>query len=158
MTQIDQKSFLVKEVPTLLSHLQPDTQPSFGLMTPQHMVEHVTLITKISAKRYGEPLEEPTKGQVGFKRFIQKGAHFKHYPSDKTAADLPPLKYGTLEEAIEQIPIAIKRFYTQFEQHPGFKAYHPMMGELEFEELERFHYQHYRYHFWQFGLIGAYPS
>ena len=157
MPDIDQQSFLLLTVPTLLKELQADTQPSFGIMTPQHMIEHLTISTKASSKRRGIPPEEPTKGQAGFKRFLQKGAHFKHYPSDKTSADLPPLKYSSLEEAVEQIPIAIQRFYTQYEQNPEFKAYNQMMGELGFEELERFNYQHYRYHFWQFGLIVAYP-
>jgi oxepin-CoA hydrolase/3-oxo-5,6-dehydrosuberyl-CoA semialdehyde dehydrogenase len=153
MTSTERKTFLKDEVLELLQNLQPNTIPSFGLMTPQHMIEHLTWITKSSIKNYGEPEGELTKGQLSFKRFINNGAVFKHRPSDKTKADLPTLKYGSLEEAIKQIPIAIERFYNYGDAHPDTLIYNPMMGQLSFEEIEIFHYQHFRYHFWQFGLI-----
>lgn len=157
MTKTTKKEFLLKEVPPLLKELKHDTLPNFGLMTPQHMVEHLTQVVKTSVKRYGEPTGEPTKRQLGFKKFIEGGAILKHYPSDKTKADLPPLKYDSLEEAIIQIPVAVERFYNHYTAHPDFKAYNPFLGELGFEELELFHYQHYRYHLWQFGLLEHYP-
>ncbi|MEM9720176.1 MAG: hypothetical protein AAGA10_13040 [Bacteroidota bacterium] len=157
MTITTKKSFLTEEVLPLLNTLKADTQPAFGLMTAQHMVEHLTWVTKSSSKRNGEPAGEPTQRQLGFKRFIEKGAIFEHRPSDKTKADLPPLKYGSLTEALEQIPVAIERFYSLFENNPGFKSYTSFTGELSFEELELMHYQHFRYHMWQFGLVEQYP-
>ena len=157
MTTTDKKSFLTKEVLPLLKTLKPEAEPSFGLMTAQHMVEHLTYVTKSSSKRNGEPEGEPTERQLRFKGFIEKGAIFKHYPSEKTKADLNPLKYGYLAEAIEQIPVAIDRFYSLFESNPGFKTYTSFTGELSFEELELMHYQHFRYHMWQFRLLGQYP-
>lgn len=153
----NKKEFLTKQVPELLKKIKPDTEPAFGLMTPQHMVEHLTWVAKSSIKRYGEPQGEPSKRQLGFKKFIEKGAILEHRPKDKTKADLPELKYGSLDEAISHIPEAVNRFYNHFENNPGFKAYSPFMGELSFEELELFHYQHYRYHLWQFGLLESYP-
>ncbi|MEM6632496.1 MAG: hypothetical protein AAF694_22690 [Bacteroidota bacterium] len=157
MTITTKKSFLTEEVLPLLNTLKADTQPAFGLMTAQHMVEHLTWVTKSSSKRNGEPAGEPTQRQLGFKRFIEQGAIFEHRPSDKTKADLPPLKYGSLTEALEQIPVAIERFYSLFENNPGFKSYTSFTGELSFEELELMHYQHFRYHMWQFGLVEQYP-
>ncbi len=154
---LNKKEFLTQQVPELLKNLKADTEPAFGLMTPQHMIEHLTLVVKTSIKRYGEPEAEPSKRQLGFKRFIDKGAILQHRPSDKTKADLPKLKYSSLEEAAAQISVAVNRFYDHFENNPGFKAYSPFMGELTFEELELFHYQHYRYHLWQFGLLASYP-
>lgn len=157
MTTTTKRSFLLEKVPSLLNTLHVDTKPTFGLMTPQHMVEHLTWIIKSSVKNFGEPPAEPTKGQLGFKRFIEKGAVFQHRPSDKTVDDLPPLKYASLEEALAQIPIAVARFYNFFDGHPEKKLFNPMMGQLGFEEIELFHFQHCRYHLWQFGLLGQYP-
>lgn len=151
------KEFLTKEFPRLLGNLNPDTTPNFGLMTPQHMVEHLTMVIKTSVKRYGDPIVPPTKGQLGFKKFIQKGAVMKHFPSDKTKDDLPELRYATLDEALAQIPIAVERFYAHYEAHPVFISYSRMAGELNFEELELLHYMHTRYHLWQFGLLATYP-
>lgn len=153
----NKKEFLTQQVPDLLKKLNADTAPAFGLMTPQHMVEHLTWVVKSSIKRYGEPVDPPTKGQLGFKRFIEKGAILKHKPSDKTKADLPELKYNSLEEAAAQIPVAVDRFYNHFEANPGFQSHLPFAGEMSFEELELFHYQHYRFHLWQFGLLATYP-
>ena len=151
------RDFLREELTPKLTLLRADTPAQFGLMTAQHMVEHITHTVKVTVKRYGEP---PTEGPVpgeGFKRFIANGAQFKHFPSDKTSADLPKLKYERFEEATSQLPAAIDRFYHHFEAQPGFKCFNPMMGELGFSELEPFHYQHIRYHFWQFGLLEQYP-
>lgn len=152
----NKKEFLTAQLTSFFAALKADTEPSFGLMTPQHMVEHLIVTLKTTMKRYGEPENPPTKGQEGFKRFIAKGAVFKHRPSDKTKADLPELKYATLEEAVAKIPEAVERFYSHFEANPAYKAYTPFTGELDFAELELFHYQHFRYHLWQFGVLESY--
>ena len=100
-----------------------------------------------------EPENPPNKRQLGFKRFISKGCHFEHRPNDKTVADLPPLKYDSLEEAIAVIPEATQRFYNLWKQDPDFVPYIPFMGALTFEELELFHFNHFRFHLNQFGLM-----
>ena len=152
----DKREFLTMQVPQILTNLTADVVPQFGLMTPQHMVEHLTWVTKSTLKRQGEPEAEPNDSQKYFRKFIDKGAIFKHRPSDKTTEDLQALKYGSLAEAIENVPDAVDRLYTTFEQNPNFKTYNAMMGEFSFEDQELFHYQHYKYHFFQFGLIDAY--
>ena len=148
--------FLTNRAISLLKNLRADTLPNFGLMTAQHMVEHLIYTTKSSIKDYGAAPMEPTKGQLGFRKFINNGAKLEHYPSDKTVEDLPKLRFGSLEEAIDNIPTAVQRFYDHFSNNKKAICFNPMMGELNFEELELFHEQHYRYHFWQFGLLENY--
>jgi len=152
----NRREFLTMQVPQILTNLKEDTVPQFGLMTPQHMVEHLTWVTKSSLTRKSEPEPELSKSQQYFRKFIDNGAIFKHRPSDKTKDDLAPLKYGSLAEAIENIPEAVDRLYQTFEENPNFKTFNPMMGEFNFEDQELFHYQHYKYHFYQFGLIDSY--
>ena len=152
------KEFLTSDVMELLKKLKSETEPAFGLMTAQHMVEHLSWTLKGCSKRVGEVENPPTKGQLGFQKFIKKGAILQHRPSDKTTADLPELKYGNLEKAIEQVMVAVERFYTHFEANPGFKCYNKFFGELDFDQLELFNYNHYRFHLWQFGLIEKYPD
>lgn len=151
------KDFMMNDVMELLKKLDSKAEPAFGLMTPQHMVEHLVWTLKSCVKRTGVPENPTTEKQLKFQKFITKGAVFKHFPNQKTKADLPPLKYKNLEEAIQQIEVAIHRFYNHFDAHPDFKCYNPFMGELGFEALEQFNYMHYRYHFYQFGLIENYP-
>ena len=152
------KEYLLHEVPKLLERLTADVEPRFGLMTARHMVEHLTWTTKILTKRKGEVTDPPTKSQLFFKKFIHEyGAVFQYRPSDKTKADLPPLKYDDFEEAKAQVAVAIQRFYNHFDANPDFKCYNPMMGELGYGELSLQVYQHVRHHLYQFHLLEQYP-
>ncbi|MEM7374346.1 MAG: hypothetical protein AAF587_37475 [Bacteroidota bacterium] len=151
------KQFLAQEVPQLLANLKVDTVPAFGLMTPQHMVEHLVGIAKYSMERNGEPVSPPTEGQLWFKNYIAEGAILQHRPSDKTKEDLPELRFVSLEEAISKVGPAIEAFYLHYETNPGFVMYQGFCGELSFDEAEHFMYSHIRYHLWQFGLIEVYP-
>ena len=144
--------YLFEKVPQLAEKLTTDHKASFGLMTPQHMIEHLIWITKGTAKDFGEAPQELTKGQLGFMKFINNGAHFKYFESDKTEKDLPKLKYDSLEEAKENLPIALNRL-KNFLAEPRETIYHPMMGNLTPDQLATFHYQHYKWHLErQFGL------
>ena len=158
MTQNNRRNFLVKELPEILKKLSPEAKGNFGLMTPQHMVEHLVVLMKITAKRYeGDREKELNERQAWFQKFIRSGAVLKHRPSDKTSADLPPLKCSSLEETIALMPEAVQRFYDFWEANPDYIPYAHFMGEVSFEEVELFHYMHFRFHLWQFGLIAEYP-
>lgn len=152
------RTFLENQISPLLENLTPETRAAFGLMTPQHMLEHLTWVIKSTLRRNGEPEVELTKGQIGFQKFIQNGAYFQHRPSDKTAADLPELRLASLDEAKSKIQEAITRFYSFSDANPDFMVYSPFFGELNLSQLELFNYQHVRYHFWQFGLIESYEA
>lgn len=152
----DKREFLTMQVPELLTKLTESAEAKFGIMTPQHMVEHLSWVTKSSLARNGEPAAELNDSEQFFRKFISKGAIFKHRESDKSKEDLPKLKYSSLQEAIEKIPDAVDRLYQTFEQKPAYKSYNPMMGEFDFNDHELFHYEHYKYHFYQFGLIDKY--
>ncbi len=144
------KEYLLRRVPDLLKELRPDTRPTFGIMSPQHMVEHLVWVTKSSVKTSGTPPSEPTEGQLGFKRFVQKGAHFRYRGSDKKREDLDPPRMADLSEAIALIPEAIQRLYSFDEDHV---FYNPMLGSFTFAEMELFHRKHFEHHLQrQFGL------
>ena len=146
----DNQSFLKNTVPQLLKKLKPDAEPTFGIMTPQHMVEHLIWITKSSVKDYGPAPEQLSEKQLKFMRFIDKGAHFKHFPSDKQRSDLDPPRMPDLNAAISELGVAIDRLYNA---ESSREFYNPLMGKLSFHQLELFHAQHYKYHLIeQFGL------
>lgn len=151
-SNLEYQKFLKEEMPKRLSKLREDALPKFGIMTPQHMVEHLILMTKMAVRIYGEVPETPTDGQLKFKKFIDKGAHFEYRPSDKTAADLPKLKYGSLQEAIDNYPQGINGFYIHYQDDPTFLSFNPFQGKLGFSDLEFLHYRHFEYHLGQFGL------
>ena len=158
MKMTNKKDFLLHDLPKLLENLSSETKGNFGLMTPQHMIEHLTWTMKSASKKYEGERETPAnKRQLGFQAFVQNGSVLKYKPSDKTKADLPSLRYASLEEAISILPEAVKRFYDFWEANPDYMPYGSFMGEMPFEDLEFFHYMHFRYHLWQFGLLEQYP-
>jgi len=151
-SNIEYQKFLKEETPLRLAKLAENTLPKFGIMTPQHMVEHLILMTKLSIRTYGEIPQTPTEGQLKFKKFIEQGARFEHRPSNKTAADLPKLKYNSLQEAIDNYPQGINGFYHHYATNPDYLSFNLIQGKLGFEDLEFFHYRHFEYHLGQFGL------
>jgi len=148
------KTYFENDVPKLLSKLHTKTRRAFGLMTPQHMVEHLIWVTKSSVKDMGPAPELLSEKEMSFVKFIEKGGHFYHSPSDKTKDDLLALKYTTLAEAVAELPNAVDRMYTALaNKKEGESFYNPMMGALTPEQMEFFHMRHYKWHLErQFGL------
>lgn len=151
------KKSLLEELPSLFKNLTGSQEPNFGLMTAQHMVEHLTYVTKSLSKRRGEPQGEPTKSQLYFRKFIDKGCPFQYRPKEGVSkADLAPLRSENISAAIAGLEAATASFYQLFETNPDHKSYNDMMGEFNLEELEIFLYQHGRWHAHQFGLIDEF--
>lgn len=101
MSSNSKREFLIHKFPELLKMLQLETKANFGLMTPQHMVEHLIMALGSAATKFeGERIHPATEQQLGMQKFIQSGAVLVHRPSNKSKADLPPLKYASLNEAI----------------------------------------------------------
>ena len=146
----DNKTYLTKTVPSLLKGLKPQAEPNFGIMTPLHMIEHLIWVAKSSVKDYGPPPPSLNEKQLGFMRFVDEGAEFVHRPSNKTKYDLKPTRMKTLEEAIDIVPEAIARLYEHKDDHV---FYNPMMGILNFAQMELFQRKHFEYHLEkQYGL------
>ncbi|RAI84157.1 DinB family protein [Algoriphagus yeomjeoni] len=138
-----------------LQKLENDKVPLFGIMTPQHMVEHLTITVKISYNRLKIPefelsekqkfqktalLESPMEFPIGIKA-----------PGLK-AGDLMPLRSSNLDEAKQQLIASIKAYNTYFELDPHATTVHPRFSSLTYEEWEIFHPKHFKHHFKQFGI------
>lgn len=146
----EHKNYLTKRVPELVAELKTDMDPTFGIMTPQHMVEHLIWVIKSATKDFGPPPETFTEGQQKFMRFIEKGANFKYMPSDKKASELDPPRMSDLQSAIDVIPEAIQRLYSHSEDHVFFN---PFMGKVSFSDMELMQAQHFKWHLEeQYGL------
>ncbi len=158
MSSNNKRDFLTNQFPELIKTLSSDTKANFGLMTPQHMVEHLIGALGSAVTKYeGERENPPSKGQLGMQQFIKSGSVITHKPSDKTSADLPALKYTSLEEAISNVPGAVQKYYAFQDDNPDYVPYASFMGEVAHEDLEFFHYMHIKYHLWQFSLLEQYP-
>lgn len=138
-----------------LDKLKIDTPAEFGIMTPQHMVEHLTITVKISYNKI-----KITDFELSEKQKYQKKALLDtpmDFPRGVTApgmdeGELIPLRNSTLEEAKKQLVSSITDYNTFFKLSPTATTVHPRFGRLNYAEWEKFHPKHFKHHFKQFGI------
>ena len=137
-----------------LSSLNEESQAEFGMMTAQHMVEHLTITLKLASGRIAYPPFTPSEQQLEWKEALlftpmefPKGIKA---PGIKTH-ELMPLKYPSLQEAKIQLLKAIREYNTFFEENPDGLTNHPRFGMLNHQEWELFHPKHFKHHLGQFN-------
>ena len=145
-----------KSVPKLLEGLTADLKPAFGVMTPQHMLEHLIWVTKSSIKDFGpapDRSELPDK-VLKFMHFVESGKPMKHIHKDVTAADLNDLRLESLEAAKKGVEEAIDRLINDYNTRGDKPYFNPMMGVISKEHMIDFHMRHYVHHLEsQYGLV-----
>jgi hypothetical protein len=136
-----------------LQHLSLTTEAKFGILTPQHMVEHLTLTLKMCAGRIPIPEIVPTEKQLAGKHALL----FTDLPFPKgiKGPGLPDtlldLRYPDLETAKEELIKSWDAYQLLFQENPTKQTPHPGFGLLNFDEWERFHAKHMDHHLSQFG-------
>ena len=146
--------FLKKELPVLLEGLHSTAEPKWGIMSAQHMVEHLSGVILISNGRFDEPAmydEERLAKNHDF--IIKEQNRIKRNTKAPILPEEPlPLRFGSLAEAKEKLLKTLDTFFAHFEANPDAKFMHPAFGLLNFEEWTYFHGIHTQYHLDQFGL------
>ena len=146
--------FLTVTAPELLDGLKTEKTPKWGVMTAQHMVEHLGLTVKISNGKKNVPLITPIE-QLEIKRtfLFGKMPFPKNVKVYGITTELHTLKFENLEMAKKALYSEIQDFITYFEGNDGLKPMHPVFGELTKAEWTLFHQKHFNHHFLQFGLL-----
>jgi len=161
LTLVEKKSpFIPLKYNTIkeaLGRLKPDTKPKWGILTPQHMVEHLEyqlliamekVHTRLTTKqehleKYREVLYNHTPMMRGFNHpTLRKG-------------ELEDLRYGSLDEAIEGFFKAKAAYDKYFKENKGRKTLNPSFGQLSKFEWDLLRRKHIHHHFEQFGLVGS---
>lgn len=149
------KEFITQEAPEVLSRLTQDMQALWGIMGPQHMVEHLSLIFYISTNHTIQECITPEEKLPRMRAFLMSD---KPLTRNFEAPFLPvgttsPLRYKDLDEARLKLMGNIDRFYAHFRENPDDESMHPVFGKLNFEGWEQFHYKHLTHHLTQFALL-----
>lgn len=150
--------FLTEEVPALLAHLKPDSKPLWGIMTPQHMLEHLKYSLQLTTGAKTVKVIAPWYLRPIYKFLIL--SNLFNYPKNirlnrKLLASLPPLKYASMEEAKAHLIWAIEETIYFMRKSPEVRTSHPLAGEFTPSNWKRFHYKHFQHHFKQFGLLPS---
>lgn len=145
----------IEDTITRLQQLQADTIPQFGSMTPQQMVEHITVTIKGSNGKINIPLRfTEDEAAVWKKKMIYTDMDFPMGLKSPLVADGPPVYvHADLPAAVEALRAELTDFEAHHQQNPEIKHTHPRLGELNHKEWLIFHSKHFTHHFKQFGLI-----
>lgn len=153
------EEFFAQEVPILLEKLNSNQQPVWGLMTPQHMLEHLIVIFKMSIGRIKLPVVSKEADFPKLKAYLMMDSPMRRsVPSPNGKNELQPLRSASMEEAKEKLLKEIQSFLSFMQANPGFVADHPYGGPMTVEEWLLFHRKHFKHHFIQFSLIPDYES
>ena len=160
MTQIAQaeqekaKRFLLNDFPVMLFTLEADQTPLWGLMTPQHMVEHLIVTYKMAIGRIKLPVVSKEEDWSRIKGYFMKDGPMKRsVPSPTGKNNLQPLRSASLDEAREKLLQETAHFLAFVDEHPDFVANHPYGGPMTAVEWLLFNRKHIKHHFIQFGLM-----
>ncbi|WP_298775948.1 hypothetical protein [uncultured Empedobacter sp.] len=146
----DDKENLISKLKTL----KIDQQPEWGIMTPQHMVEHLIVTTKLSNGGLSVPCRIPVEQIPQYKAFLlESDQEMQKGIKANGMEGLLDLRYPSLEASIEKLEEEIDKFNTYFENNPDAKITNPVLAEIGYEDWKTFHKKHYTHHFKQFGLL-----
>ncbi|SFN92793.1 oxepin-CoA hydrolase / 3-oxo-5,6-dehydrosuberyl-CoA semialdehyde dehydrogenase [Bizionia echini] len=159
MVEKKQQTFIEmtsEKIDACLNKLSADTKPKWGVMTPQHMLEHLEFTYKIAAGEIQDfnvatpekILEKVHNSLYNYEKF-PKGTNFPLLEKDT----LEPLKHPDLETAIEKFKEQREKYLEFFKDNPEAKLKNLVFGELNKYESYLLERKHLNHHFEQFGLI-----
>ena len=147
-------SMLTNNYLMILKKLDPHQKPLWGKMTPQHMVEHLILAVQMGNGKLKLECINPPEKIPTLKRFLMSSRPMpKLFVNPVVGKDLRPLKYSSLEAAVEKLKNEIDVYVLFFENNPGAKPVNLTFGELNKEEWDVFHQKHFKHHLSQFSLL-----
>ncbi|TYA54617.1 phenylacetic acid degradation bifunctional protein PaaZ [Formosa maritima] len=159
MVQKKQETFVEMtedKINECLSKLHAETKPKWGIMTPQHMIEHLEYTYKIACGEIQDfDVATPEK--------ILEKVHHSLYNYDKFPKNsrfpllekdtLDTLKHEDLNKAISKFNEQREKYLEYFKEHPDATLNNMVFGELNRYEWYLLERKHLNHHFEQFGLM-----
>jgi len=152
---VDREAFVRNEVAPRLKEMDIEASPVWGMMSAQHMVEHLIYITENMLIDHKIQLITPEEHLPKYKAFLMgtfgfiRNFKFPMLPAN----ELVPLKYDNYQSAVEAFEQITERLFEHLD-NPAFKTLlHPIYGPLNREEAIMFQFKHTSHHLMQFSLV-----
>ena len=147
----------VNKIQKIINGLTESTQPQWGKMNAQAMIEHLDQGILLSlgepeAETCYTPEEHLEKWQDSLYKHIEMPKDHKapFMPED---GSVPPFAYKNLDAAKTAFIENLKRFVVYYKENPEAEHMNYVFGKLNKEMWELMHKKHFTHHFKQFGLI-----
>ena len=161
LTMVEKKQEVFVELTTskiasCLAKLTEQSKPKWGIMTPQHMLEHLEYTYKIAS---GELQDfEITTPEKYLEKLQDSLYNYEKFPAN---SNFPHLKKDTLGSLIHpDLETAITKFLQQRDRYLDFFTQNPdaVLKNLVFGELNKYQWyllerKHLNHHFEQFNLL-----
>lgn len=143
-----------EEVRSKLNNLSTNSKPLFGKMNEQQMVEHLSAVTQIANGNWDVNVFVSDEKTARRKHFLNTDSELQvGFKAPFLSEDPTPLKFKSLEKAIDDLIEQVRLFEHIFTENPDRKVVHPFFGELDYEYWKKFQVKHFTHHFKQFGLV-----
>ncbi len=138
-----------------LKNLDKDATPQWGLMTPQHIVEHLAFSVAISSGKGPQHLYSQQEVADAIKqKIIYTDAELTPGVKNPILGDeLPALVHKDMQAAIENLKAELDYFEEYFNTNPQAKTTQPRMGLMDKTEWITLHNKHFTHHFKQYNLV-----
>ncbi len=160
LTLVEKKSpFVEMDVDTLgkmLNGLTESTKPKWGLLTPQHLVEHFDFFNLLALGELDCPIITP---EDKIEKYQESLWNYKPMPKDYQhpifkKGELEALRYASLDEAKTAFWKSKTALDTYYKENPEAVLPNPVFGHLGKYEMQLLQRKHFNHHFTQFGLIS----
>ncbi|WP_027395280.1 phenylacetic acid degradation bifunctional protein PaaZ [Aquimarina latercula] len=160
LTMVQKKSPFVQvnraNIEGYLARLKEDTKATWGLMTAQHMIEHIEKTIRIGA---GEIQDFEIATPEQYLEKVQEMV-YNHKPMPKGHKH-PLMKEDSLEALVHEDLITAKKklleamdeFEIYFKENPDAITKNAVFGEMNKFEWDLLNVKHLNHHFEQFGLL-----
>jgi hypothetical protein len=141
------------ELPDRLRELAADKIPVWGIMSPQHMVEHIVGTWRISNGR-SRVAPAADGDELDTRRaFIFSDVSYQKNITNPVFGDgLRKLRKANLQDAIAQLEDEMIAFFDYHESHPEAIEAHPVFGNLDYSGWIVFQSKHMGHHLAQFEI------
>lgn len=146
--------FFTHEMQECMDDVTEELTAEWGMMTPQHMVEHLVFALRMSNGNLKEAVYTPEEKLPKYLLFLDTDMAMTHnYKSPvMPREELMPLQFADLAEAKAAFWQEWADFEDMFSDFPDAETNNPVYGALNHEQWLKLHYKHFVHHFVQFGL------
>ncbi|MFT5167710.1 MAG: oxepin-CoA hydrolase/3-oxo-5,6-dehydrosuberyl-CoA semialdehyde dehydrogenase [Saprospiraceae bacterium] len=159
LTLVQKKSpfqeFTRSAVDASLNKLTEQSKAKWGIMSPQHMVEHLESQFQLAIGKQSATLAIPEdkieRYQESLFNYRAMPQEFKHPDLNKETTE--PLRFENLAAAKAAFFLAYQEYEQFFKDNPDAASLNAMFGNLDKELWDLMHRKHFHHHFLQFGLV-----
>ncbi|NBP74493.1 MAG: DUF1569 domain-containing protein [Crocinitomicaceae bacterium] len=137
----------------ILENLDKKKSASWGKMTPQRMIEHLSDCIYMSCGIGNHELLIPEEKIKGMQAFLISDKEMPQNIQVPFAKENTPLRNSDLELALDEFTMSWVDFEEMYSEDPKKTALHPYYGNLNYEQWLLLHAKHFTHHFTQFGLM-----